>query len=52
MTPDAAELDRRARALLRPEVYHYYAAGSGRETTLRSNQEALAACLAAAQDLP
>jgi 4-hydroxymandelate oxidase len=40
VTPDAAELDRRARALLRPEVYDYYAGGSGRETTLRANEKA------------
>ena len=40
MGPDAAELDRRARALLRPEVYDYYAGGSGREATLRANEKA------------
>jgi 4-hydroxymandelate oxidase len=40
VTPDAAELDRRARTLLRPEVYHYYAGGSGREATLRANEKA------------
>jgi 4-hydroxymandelate oxidase len=37
---DAAELERHARALLRPEVYDYYAGGSGREATLRGNEEA------------
>lgn len=40
MTPDAAELHRRARKLLPPEVYDYYAGGSGRERTLRANEKA------------
>ncbi|HEY4852443.1 MAG TPA: alpha-hydroxy-acid oxidizing protein, partial [Streptosporangiaceae bacterium] len=40
MNTDAAELERHARALLRPEVYDYYAGGSGREATLRGNEEA------------
>ncbi len=40
MTPDAAELHRQARALLRPDVYDYYAGGSGREATLRANEKA------------
>jgi 4-hydroxymandelate oxidase len=40
VSPDAAELELRARALLRPEVYDYYAGGSGREATLRANEKA------------
>ncbi len=40
MTPDAAELQRRARKLLPRNVYDYYAGGSGRERTLRSNEKA------------
>jgi 4-hydroxymandelate oxidase len=32
-----AELERRARRLLTPEVYDYYAGGAGRERTLRAN---------------
>jgi 4-hydroxymandelate oxidase len=40
VSPDAAELERRARALLRPRVYDYYAGGSGREATLRANEKA------------
>jgi 4-hydroxymandelate oxidase len=40
VTPDATELDRQARALLRPEVYDFYAGGSGREATLRGNEKA------------
>jgi 4-hydroxymandelate oxidase len=40
VTPDAAELHRRARKLLPPEVYDYYAGGSGRERTLRANEKA------------
>ena len=40
MTPDAAELQRRARELLSPEVYDYYAGGSGRERTLRASARA------------
>jgi 4-hydroxymandelate oxidase len=38
--PDPAELQHRARQLLPPEVYHYYAGGSGRERTLRANERA------------
>jgi len=40
MTPDAAQLQRRARELLPSEVYDYYAGGSGRERTLRANVKA------------
>ena len=40
MTADVSELERRARELLRPEVYDYYAGGSGGEVTLRANDEA------------
>ncbi|HUY52148.1 MAG TPA: alpha-hydroxy-acid oxidizing protein [Streptosporangiaceae bacterium] len=40
MTPDVSELERLARGLLRPEVYDYYAGGSGREATLRANRKA------------
>jgi 4-hydroxymandelate oxidase len=40
VSADVAELDRQARALLRPEVYDYYATGSGGEATLRANQQA------------
>ena len=40
MTPDAAELQRRARKLLPSNVYDYYAGGSGRERTLRANEKA------------
>jgi hypothetical protein len=40
MTPDAAQLQRRARELLPSEVYEYYAEGSGRERTLRANVKA------------
>ena len=40
MTADVAELERQARGLLRPEVYDYYAGGSGGEATLRANQQA------------
>jgi isopentenyl diphosphate isomerase/L-lactate dehydrogenase-like FMN-dependent dehydrogenase len=35
-----AELERRARRLLTPEVYDYYAGGVGREQTLRANVRA------------
>jgi 4-hydroxymandelate oxidase len=35
-----AELERRARRLLTPEVYDYYAGGVGRERTLRANVRA------------
>ena len=37
---DIAELERRARRLLTPEVYDYYAGGSGRERTLRASVSA------------
>ena len=40
VTPDAAELQRRARKLLPRHVYDYYAGGSGRERTRRANQKA------------
>lgn len=40
MTPDAAELQRRARKLLPRNVYDYYAGGSGRERTLRASEKA------------
>jgi 4-hydroxymandelate oxidase len=40
VTPDAAELQRRARKQLPDDVYDYYAGGSGRERTLRANQKA------------
>ncbi|HTZ44950.1 MAG TPA: alpha-hydroxy-acid oxidizing protein, partial [Jatrophihabitans sp.] len=40
MTPDAAELQRRARNRLPRSVYDYYAGGSGRERTLRANEKA------------
>jgi 4-hydroxymandelate oxidase len=38
--PDAAELERRARETLSPEIYDYYAGGSGRERTLRASAAA------------
>ena len=37
MTPDAAQLQCRARKLPPSAVYQYYAGGSGRERTLRAN---------------
>jgi 4-hydroxymandelate oxidase len=40
VTVNASELERQARELLRPEVYEYYAGGSGGEVTLRANHEA------------
>jgi 4-hydroxymandelate oxidase len=40
MVPDIAELERRASTLLPPEVYDFYAGGSGSETTVRGNVEA------------
>jgi 4-hydroxymandelate oxidase len=40
VTPDAAELQRRARKLLARHVYDYYAGGSGRERTRRANERA------------
>ncbi|HEX9355976.1 MAG TPA: hypothetical protein VF933_19405 [Streptosporangiaceae bacterium] len=39
---DVSELERQARELLRPEVYEYYAGGSGGEVTLRAHVMALA----------
>ena len=40
MTPDAAELQRRARKRLPSDVYDYYAGGAGRERTLRASEKA------------
>jgi 4-hydroxymandelate oxidase len=40
VTPDAADLQRRARSRLTRNVYDYYAGGSGRERTLRANEKA------------
>jgi 4-hydroxymandelate oxidase len=40
VTVNVSELERQARELLRPEVYDYYAGGSGGEVTLRANHEA------------
>jgi 4-hydroxymandelate oxidase len=40
VTPDVADLQRRARKLLPRNVYDYYAGGSGRERTLRANEKA------------
>jgi 4-hydroxymandelate oxidase len=40
VTPDAAELQRRARKLLPSNVYDYYAGGAGRERTLRASEKA------------
>ena len=40
VTPDAAELERRARKQLTPQVYDYYAGGAGRERTLRASEKA------------
>jgi 4-hydroxymandelate oxidase len=40
VTPDAAELQRRARKLLPRNVYDYYAGGAGRERTLRASEKA------------
>jgi len=37
---DIAELEQRARGLLTPEVYDYYAGGSGSEQTLRASVSA------------
>src|SRR5258708_2461349 len=37
---DVSDLERQAREVLRPEVYEYYAGGSGGEVTLRANAEA------------
>jgi 4-hydroxymandelate oxidase len=41
---DIAELEERARELLPPDVYDYYAGGSGRERTLRANTQAWRGC--------
>jgi 4-hydroxymandelate oxidase len=40
VSPDVADLQRRARALLPRQVYDYYAGGSGRERTRRANEKA------------
>jgi 4-hydroxymandelate oxidase len=40
VTANVSELERQARELLRPEVYEYYAGGSGGEVTLRANDAA------------
>ncbi len=40
VTPNVAELERRAREQLPPPVYEFFAAGSGSERTLRANEEA------------
>ena len=40
MAVDLAELEERARRLLTPDVYDYYAGGSGSEQTLRANVSA------------
>ena len=40
MIPDVSELERRARDLLSPDVYDFFAGGAGREATLRANQKA------------
>lgn len=40
MAVDIMELERRARRLLPPEVYDYYAGGAGRELTLRASVRA------------
>ncbi len=40
MAVDIAELEERARSLLTPEVYDYYAGGSGSEQTLRASVSA------------
>lgn len=40
MTVDIAELERRARRVLTPEVYDYYAGGAGSERTLRASVRA------------
>ncbi len=46
MAVDIAELERRARRVLTPEVYDYYAGGSGSERTLRASVRRVAAALA------
>ena len=40
MTPDATQLQRRARKILPRHVYDYYAGGSGRERSLRAAEKA------------
>ena len=40
MPVNIAELERRARRVLTPEVYDYYAGGSGSERTLRTSAHA------------
>jgi 4-hydroxymandelate oxidase len=40
VTPDAADLQRRARKLLPRNVYDYYAGGAGSERTLRASEKA------------
>ena len=40
MAVDIAELERQARRLLTPEVYDYYAGGSGSQPTLRAGVDA------------
>jgi 4-hydroxymandelate oxidase len=40
VTPDVAELQRRARKILPRHLYDYYAGGSGRERTLRASERA------------
>jgi 4-hydroxymandelate oxidase len=37
VAPDTADLERRARALLPPDVYDFLAGGAGQEVTLRAN---------------
>jgi isopentenyl diphosphate isomerase/L-lactate dehydrogenase-like FMN-dependent dehydrogenase len=39
VTPNSAQMQRRARGLLPPAVYDYYGGGAGRERTLRANQK-------------
>jgi len=40
VNPDVTQLERRARELLSPGVYDFYAGGAGREVTRRANQKA------------
>jgi 4-hydroxymandelate oxidase len=40
VTPNATQLEHRAREFLPPAVYDYYAGGAGRERTLRANEKA------------
>jgi 4-hydroxymandelate oxidase len=44
MRADVEELEERAKGLLPPDVYDYYAGGSGCEETLRANTEAWRRC--------